>query len=320
MSTGKMVSANVGAKRIIISANLPESFDTAALQNLNADIAKAMHGAKATDVEFNFSYPWGGSTPTKTKDGQNERVGRGRDDEDGTAEDEAPKRRGRPRKSAEDADDGDDEQPARRRRRAADDGDDAEEARTQTRRRVRRSRTEADEDAGGNEPERASEDDEESGGKGAGRRRSSGGSAGSRRGTGKPVRVEQPADEDDEEWGDDEDGEEEDADEDGEDVYTDEEMTANGEEWNAKTPGDEWPDGLTPKKVDDAVLKRLMAEHHEATGQEARKATFDVMENVAGTRKLSEVKPAAYRKLAKALLKDTARYTYGVKKSAAKKG
>jgi len=89
----------------------------------------------------------------------------------------------------------------------------------------------------------------------------------------------------------------------------------NDEEWHAKTPGHEIPDRFLPKEIDKATVQQLLADHYKATGGKDRGPTFDLMDDAVGSKQLSNVSEADYKKLAKALIKDTWRYRYGVKKS-----
>jgi hypothetical protein len=79
-------------------------------------------------------------------------------------------------------------------------------------------------------------------------------------------------------------------------------------------PGDEWPDKLTPFDIDATVLNSLLGDHFRATGGKDRGPTFELMERVTGARQISKVAEKDYSALAKALLKDTARYEFGLKK------
>lgn len=89
-----------------------------------------------------------------------------------------------------------------------------------------------------------------------------------------------------------------------------------GPEWWAKTPGDdEWPDTLMPDAdIDEKLITELLAGHFNATGGKDRSLTFAVMEAATGERSTKNIHPDDYEKLVRYLLKDTARYTYGVKK------
>lgn len=143
---------------------------------------------------------------------------------------------------------------------------------------------------------------DEGAGEGEGGRGRADGSGDDQRGDREASRVEDGADEEATEWGDDDDW--------GEEVIAEE-----NEEFHSKTPGDAWPDHLTPKDIDTAVLTSLLAAHYKATGGKDRGLTFDIITRVAGVRALKDIKPEFYTDVAKALLKDTARYTYGVKKA-----
>lgn len=86
-----------------------------------------------------------------------------------------------------------------------------------------------------------------------------------------------------------------------------------GEDWWAKTPGDEWPDSLTPEKITRETISELMSEHFRATGGKAKKLTLDLVWAVCKVDKLAAVSERDFRPLAKALLKDAARYRHGIK-------
>lgn len=96
--------------------------------------------------------------------------------------------------------------------------------------------------------------------------------------------------------------------------WADEITEEEGEDYHAKTPGDNWPNHLTPKEIDKTVLSTILGDHYKATGGKDRGPTFELMESVTGHRQLGHVDEADYRKLAKALLKDIARYKHGVKR------
>ena len=85
-----------------------------------------------------------------------------------------------------------------------------------------------------------------------------------------------------------------------------------GPDWWAKTPGDEWPDHLTPENIDETVLAQLLAKHFEACGD--RQKTYAVMQEATNERTLKNVHPDDFDKLARALLKDAARIQFGVKR------
>jgi hypothetical protein len=85
-----------------------------------------------------------------------------------------------------------------------------------------------------------------------------------------------------------------------------------GPDWWCKTPGDEWPDHLTPENVDETVLAQLLAKHFEACGD--RQKTYAVMQEATKERTLKNVHPDDFDKLARALLKDAARIQFGVKR------
>lgn len=95
-----------------------------------------------------------------------------------------------------------------------------------------------------------------------------------------------------------------------------EEITGEeGEEFHAKTPGDDWPDHLMPAEpIDKATLGALCGDHYKATGGKDKGLTFALLERITGTRQLNQVAEKDYDILAQALLKDTARYQHGVKK------
>ncbi len=81
-----------------------------------------------------------------------------------------------------------------------------------------------------------------------------------------------------------------------------------------RIPGDEWPDYLTPETIDKTVLNTLLGDHFRATGGKDKALTTEIMEATTGLRSISHIEEENYRKLAKALIKDAARYTYGIKK------
>lgn len=88
------------------------------------------------------------------------------------------------------------------------------------------------------------------------------------------------------------------------------------EYWAARSAGSAWPDELMPPgKIDASVLAELLADHFNATGGKDRGLTFAVMEEATGERAVKNVKAEDYDKLARALLKDAARYRYGVKEA-----
>lgn len=189
--------------------------------------------------------------------------------------------RGRPRKSDADGSPASSGAPAEGRQRASD-------APSPDRR----------EGAQRNEPERAREGSDTRSRQGEGR---SGGAERGRddqRGNREAPRVE-PADE----WGD--------SPEDWAEEITGEE----GEDFHAKTPGDNWPDHLMPAEpIDKATLGALCGDHYKATGGKDKGLTFALLERITGTRQLNQVAEKDYDILAQALLKDTARYQHGVKK------
>lgn len=99
----------------------------------------------------------------------------------------------------------------------------------------------------------------------------------------------------------------------------------DGPEHHAKVPDRQrkdgttqfvWPDHLMPEdKITSESLSALLAEHFSATGGKDRSATFAIMEDATGVRKMSEVDPRDYDNLAAGLLKDIARHKYGIKPS-----
>lgn len=87
------------------------------------------------------------------------------------------------------------------------------------------------------------------------------------------------------------------------------------EDWWAKTPGDQWPDTLMPKgKLTRETLSGLMSDHFRAAGGKQKTPTFGILREVCNVDGLGDVKEKDFDKLARALLKDTARYVHGVKK------
>lgn len=103
--------------------------------------------------------------------------------------------------------------------------------------------------------------------------------------------------------------------EDDDEDWGEEVLQEENAEFHAKTPGDDWPDHLTPDTIDAAAMPAILAAHYKATGGKDRGLTFDVMNRVSGVRSLNQVPADMLRDVAKALIKDTARYTYGVKKA-----
>lgn len=86
-----------------------------------------------------------------------------------------------------------------------------------------------------------------------------------------------------------------------------------GEDWWAKTPGDEWPDHLMPEgTLDKASLGEVLSQHYEQTGDRAK--TLAVLKEATGESGLVNVHPDDYDKAARALLKDAARIRHGVKR------
>lgn len=79
-------------------------------------------------------------------------------------------------------------------------------------------------------------------------------------------------------------------------------------------PGDEWPDYLTPKEIDRTVMNTLLGDHYRATGGKDRGLTLEVMDRVTGVQQIAKVDERDYVKLARALIKDAARYEQGIKK------
>jgi hypothetical protein len=149
-----------------------------------------------------------------------------------------------------------------------------------------------------NEPERTREGSDTRSRQGEGRSGSSERGRDDQRGNREAARIE-PADD----WGD------------SPEDWADEITGDEGEDFHAKTPGDDWPDHLMPEgEIDKTVLSTLLGDHYKATGGKDRSLTFEVMENAVGTRQLGMVNEADYDRLARALLKDTARYRHGIKK------
>jgi hypothetical protein len=90
----------------------------------------------------------------------------------------------------------------------------------------------------------------------------------------------------------------------------------NGEEWNAKTPGHDWPDSLTPENITREDLSAMMSDHFRAAGGKSKGPTFQILADVSGVDVLSAVPEEDFDALARRLLKDTARYRHGIKKPA----
>jgi hypothetical protein len=66
--------------------------------------------------------------------------------------------------------------------------------------------------------------------------------------------------------------------------------------------------------IDRKALAAMLSEHFRAAGGKSKTPTYDLLHEVAGTDDLAKVKTADYDKLARALLRDTAKYRHGVKK------
>jgi hypothetical protein len=79
-------------------------------------------------------------------------------------------------------------------------------------------------------------------------------------------------------------------------------------------PGDEWPDNLTPKNLDKTQMSAILGDHYRATGGKDRGPTMAIIERIAGTPQLSQVPEKLFVDIAKAVLKDTARYELGLKR------
>lgn len=207
-------------------------------------------------------------------------TGSGTGGDDGSDGDDKPKRgRGRPRKS----DAGSSEasgSASGKRQRSDEDGDGSE-------------------GTDGNESVRTRKGSDEGSGQGEGRSGGSGRGGSSERGNRQASRVK---DDEGDDWGD----------EDGGDNFEEDDP----EEVAAKS-SKEWPDSLTPdeRDIDKPYITKLLGDHYNASGGKDRTLTFDVMEDATGTRKLAEIDEQDYVKLAKALLKDIARYKYGIKKA-----
>lgn len=89
------------------------------------------------------------------------------------------------------------------------------------------------------------------------------------------------------------------------------------EAWWAKTPDEDgWPDSLMPEQdpLTRSDMSNLMSDHFRAAGGKFREPTFDLLYLHFGADNLDEVKEEDYDKLARILLRDAAKYTYGVKK------
>lgn len=227
-----------------------------------------------------------------------ERTRSGRVERDGDAERSVS---GDDRKSVgDDGDDGD--KPKRGRGRPRKSDGDAPEARSSERKRDRDA-----EDASGaegsehDEPKRTRKGSDEGASEGRSRSRSTSGSGDDQRGNREASRVKDDGDD----WGDEDSG-------DNFEEPSEEEL----EEAAAKS-SKAWPDSLTPdpEEIDKPYITKLLGDHYNATGGKDRTLTFDLMDEVCETRKLGEVDEKDYVRLAKALLKDIARYKYGVKKA-----
>lgn len=85
--------------------------------------------------------------------------------------------------------------------------------------------------------------------------------------------------------------------------------------WWCRTPGNTWPDKLMPEgEITRTVLSGLMSDHFRAAGGKQKAPTFEIIREISNVSTLSDVPEADYDALARALLKDTARYEHGVKK------
>lgn len=100
-----------------------------------------------------------------------------------------------------------------------------------------------------------------------------------------------------------------------------------GPDWWCKTPDNrdgsiEWPDHLMPQTWIDGTdielehITPLLAAHFTASGGKDREPTFEIVKAITGERNIKNVDPDKYEELVRALLKDTARYEFGVKKPA----
>lgn len=110
-------------------------------------------------------------------------------------------------------------------------------------------------------------------------------------------------------WGDDESGDD--------DGWGDEGDEAEDPRLEAAKSNESWPNELLPCKpgdIDKTVITTLLGEHFKAAGGKDRQITFDVMEKVTNERALKDVDERDYVKLAKALMKDAARYEFGLQK------
>lgn len=87
----------------------------------------------------------------------------------------------------------------------------------------------------------------------------------------------------------------------------------NGEAWCAKTPGDDWPDSLTPADVDRSTLTTIMSDHYRAHGGKVKAVTFDLLFKACEAAVIADVPEKELRRVAKLFLKDTARYVHGIK-------
>lgn len=162
--------------------------------------------------------------------------------------------------------------------------------------------------AGGTKPERTRKGAGEGAGEGEGRGGSTRGRGDDQRGNRQAARISSGEDrgEAQDEW--EEAGDEKDVGE-----LWDEAEDEPAELIAARSKG-EWPDSLTPKEIDKTVIQSLLGEHFKSHGGKKKELTFDIMMEVTGARALGEVDPSDYEALAKALLKDAAKYNYGLKK------
>lgn len=295
--------------RVTLQFFLPTT-SLARVSDAMAEIRKAVEENKGSNIEIGLYTPAIPHGAQDNDDGKrlerserNEARGRG-EGRDGT-EDGTGK-----------ADDGKAGKPAGRRGRlpkSSGDGDGNEgSSRSAAEGRGRgkgRDGDEAGEDARGNVAERTRKGADEGVDEGEGRRGRSGGSRDDQRGNREASRISSGKDrgEADDAWGDDDDkaggwddeGGEEDA------------------RLVAARSKKEWPDDLLPCNPDDidaSVITSLLSDHFAATGGKDRSLTTDIMSEVTGTRSIREVEEKDYPDLARALMKDAAKYEFGLKK------
>lgn len=284
-------------------------------------VAEALNANRGEDMFVTYSGPHPNSVTEKNDERQDgERVGRGSqgkgkassDDSDGsddtgTGSAGKPRGRGRPKGSGKAAEgrgrerdeDGSDAEDARgnepvRTRKGADEGADGGEERQRGSGRGRddqRGNREAARISTGDDRGEADDDVPEFLQKERGGKKSSAG------------RDDRRDNSDDDGWGDEDNGTDE-----------VEEDDPRFEAAKSKSP---WPNELLPCKpgeIDKTTITTLLGEHFTAAGGKDRQITFDVMEEVTGQRAIKDVDERDYVKLAKALMKDAARYEFGLNK------